>query len=152
MVIDTARRAGVRSPAHNPGDPMLKRSIAVAIAATFLSAAAHAQAPKSIKMQSTWPASNTLQEHFKMFGERVEKLSQGSIKIEALPAGQIVPAFEVFGATKKKVVDGGHAISYYWVGKNPAAARFAGPPGGPFGMDHMDWLGGLPLARGPQAG
>src|SRR4051812_4421743 len=150
MVIDTARRAGVRSPAHNRGMPMLKRSIAVAIAATFLSAAAHAQAPRTIKMQSTWPASNTLQEHFKLFGERVEKLTQGGIKIEAMPAGQIVPAFEGLDATNKKVLDGWHAISYYWVGKSPAAALFAAPPGGPFGMDHMDYLGWLYVGGGLQ--
>src|SRR3954469_20293834 len=112
---------------------MLKRSIAIAITAAFASFGAQAQAPapKSVKMQSTWPASNTLQEHFKMFAERVEKLTQGGIKIEAMPAGQIVPPFEVLDATNKKVLDGWHAISYYWVGKNPAAALFAAPPGGP---------------------
>src|SRR2546422_10872456 len=57
-----------------------------------------------------------------------------------MAAGQIVPAFEVLDATNRKVLDGWHAIAYYWVGKNPAAALFAGPPGGPFGMDHMDYL------------
>src|SRR5438309_2652682 len=115
---------------------MLKRSIAVAVASAFVACAAQAQAPasKTLKMQSTWPASNTLQEHFKIFAERVDKLTGGGIKIEAMPAGQIVPAFEVLDATHKKVLDGWHAISYYWVGKSPAAALFAAPPGGPFGM------------------
>src|SRR5947208_1212631 len=129
---------------------MLKRSIAVAVASAFVACAAQAQAPasKTLKMQSSWPASNTLQEHFKMFGERVDKLTQGAIKIDAMPAGQIVPAFEVLDAANKKVIDGWHSISYYWVGKNPAAALFAGPPGGPFGMDHMDWLGWLYVGGG----
>jgi TRAP-type mannitol/chloroaromatic compound transport system substrate-binding protein len=131
---------------------MHKRTIAAALVAAALSitAAARAPAPKTIKMQSTWPASNTLQEHFKMFADRTEKLTQGGIKIEAMAAGQIVPAFEVLDATNKKVIDGWHAISYYWVGKNPAAALFAGPPGGPFGMDHMDWLGWLYVGGGLQ--
>src|SRR5262245_23838811 len=132
---------------------MKKRLIAVAAAATVsLGAVAQAPAPasKTIKMQSSWPASNTLQEHFKLFAERTEKLTQGSIKIEALPAGQIVPPFEVLDATNKKVIDGWHAISYYWVGKNPAAALFAAPPGGPFGMDHMDYLGWLYVGGGLQ--
>ena len=92
-------------------------------------------------MQSTWPASNTLQEHFKIFGDRVDKLTQGSIKIEAMAAGQVVPAFEVLDAASKKVIDGFHSISYYWVNKNRASVLFAGPPGGPFGMDHTDYLG-----------
>ncbi|MSQ55755.1 MAG: TRAP transporter substrate-binding protein [Betaproteobacteria bacterium] len=130
--------------------------IAAAVSLGFnamLSPIAFAQAPaaapaRSIKMQSTWPASNTLQEHFKMFAERVDKLSGGSLKIEAMAAGQIVPAFEVLDATNKKVIDGWHAIAYYWVGKNPAAALFAAPPGGPFGMDHMDFLGWLHVGGG----
>ena len=129
---------------------MQKRIIAAAIvgAAFTITASAQAPATKTLKMQSSWPASNTLQEHFKMFGERVDKLTQGAIKIDAMPAGQIVPAFEVLDATNKKVLDGWHSISYYWVGKNPAAALFARPPGGPFGMDHMDWLGWLYVGGG----
>ncbi len=133
---------------------MGKRTIAVAVAAMFaagLSLSANAQqapAPRTLKMQSTWPASNTLQEHFKTFAERLEKLTQGSIKIEAMAAGQIVPPFEVLDATHKKVLDGWHAIAYYWVGKNPAAALFAAPPGGPFGMDHMDYMGWLYVGGG----
>ena len=127
-------------------------STLTALAAALLAFGAQAQQPasRSIKMQSTWPASNTLQEHFKTFAERVDKLTQGGIKIEAMPAGQIVPAFEVLDATNKKVLDGWHAISYYWVGKSPTAALFSAPPGGPFGMDHMDWLGWLYVGGGLQ--
>src|SRR3982751_2466906 len=133
---------------------MPKRTLVAAVLAAVAAFGVQAQAPapaaKAIKMQSTWPASNTLQDHFRIFAERVDKLTQGSIKIEALPAGQIVPAFEVLDATNKKVLDGWHAISYYWVGKNPAAALFAAPPGGPFGMDHMDYLGWLYVGGGLQ--
>lgn len=117
---------------------------ALGFAAT-LSSTALAQAPatRTLKMQSTWPASLTLQDNFKYFAERVDKLSAGTLKIEALAAGQVVPAFEILDATSKKVIDGGHGVAYYWVGKNKAAALFAGPPGGPFGMDHLDYLGWL---------
>src|SRR5256886_15999998 len=128
---------------------MRKGTVAAAVAIAIFSLTASAQTPpRSIKMQSTWPASNTLQEHFKMFAERVDKLSQGSVEIEAMAAGQIVPPFEVLDATNRKVRDGWHAISYCWVGKSPAAALFAGPPGGPFGMDHMDYLGWLYVGGG----
>jgi len=134
---------------------MDKRTLAVAVWFAFAAgispgspAQAQAPAPRTLKMQSTWPASITLQEHFKIFAERLEKLTSGSLKIEAMAAGQIVPAFEVLDATNRKVLDGWHAIAYYWVGKNPAAALFAGPPGGPFGMDHMDYLGWLYVGGG----
>ncbi|MGH6960596.1 MAG: ABC transporter substrate-binding protein, partial [Dongiaceae bacterium] len=80
---------------------MDKRSIAAALAIAFagFSAGAHAQAPKSLKVQSTWPASITLQDHLRLLAERIDKLTAGSVKIEVLAAGQIVPPFEVLDAT-----------------------------------------------------
>jgi TRAP-type mannitol/chloroaromatic compound transport system substrate-binding protein len=53
---------------------MTKRFIGVAVLAATACTNALAQAPASrtIKMQSSWPASNTLQEHFKIFAERVD--------------------------------------------------------------------------------
>jgi TRAP-type mannitol/chloroaromatic compound transport system substrate-binding protein len=120
-------------------------SFVAAVAALGLVVQASAQQPsgavKNLKMQSTWPASLTLQDNFRYFAERVEKLTGGSVKIEALAAGQIVPPFEILDATHKKVIDGGHGVAYYWVGKNKAATLFAATPAGPFGMDHMDFLG-----------
>src|SRR3954466_12709748 len=124
----------------------LQSLITAAVALAFaLPVAAQAPAPaasgsRTLKMQSSWPASSTAQDHFKLFAERVEKLSGGSLKVEAMAAGQVVPAFEVLDASSKKVIDGHHSISYYWVGKNNATVLFAGPPGGPFGMDHSDYL------------
>jgi TRAP-type mannitol/chloroaromatic compound transport system substrate-binding protein len=97
--------------------------------------------PKNLKFQSTWPASLTLQDNFRFFAERVDKLTSGQVKIEVLAAGQVVPPFEILDATSKKVIDGGHGISYYWVGKNKAATLFSNTPAGIVGMDHMDYLG-----------
>ena len=107
-------------------------AVSIAVAAVF-SQGANAQAPavKNLKLQGSWPASQTIQDHFKGIAERIEKLTGGSIKIETMAAGQVVPPFEVLDATNKKVIDGWHAISYYWVGKNPAAALFAGAAGRP---------------------
>jgi len=95
---------------------------------------------KTLKMQASWPASLTLYENFTMFAKRVEELTAGRVKVEAMPAGQVVPAFEVLDATHKKVIDGAHTWAGYWVGKNKAAILFSGGPGGPLGMDHMDYL------------
>jgi TRAP-type mannitol/chloroaromatic compound transport system substrate-binding protein len=129
---------------------MLKRIFAATTLAVAFSFHAHAQAPavKNIKVQSSWPASLTIQDHLRILSANVEKVTAGSVKIEALAAGQIVPAFEVLDAAGKKVIDGWHSISYYWVGKNAAAALFSGPPGGPFGMDHMDYLGWMYVGGG----
>jgi TRAP-type mannitol/chloroaromatic compound transport system substrate-binding protein len=117
---------------------------ALAAAAAFASGAqAQQPAVKTLKMQSTWPASLTLQDNFRYFAERMDKLTSGGVKIEAMAAGQIVPAFEILDATHKKVLDGGHGVAYYWVGKNKAATLFSATPAGPFGMDHFDFLGWL---------
>jgi len=130
---------------------VLMKTCAAAVALGFSVAALAQQAPaaapasgvKNLKMQSTWPASLTLQDNFRMFAERVDKLTSGQLKIEAMAAGQVVPAFEILDATHKKVIDGGHGVSYYWVGKNKAATLFAATPAGPFGMDQMDFMGWL---------
>jgi TRAP-type mannitol/chloroaromatic compound transport system substrate-binding protein len=114
---------------------------AIAAALGFAASAGAQQPSRTLKMQSTWPASLTLQDNFKFFAERVDKLTSGQLKIEALAAGQVVPAFEVLDASHKKVIDGAHAVSYYWVGKSKAATLFSATPAGPFGMDQMDYMG-----------
>jgi TRAP-type mannitol/chloroaromatic compound transport system substrate-binding protein len=120
----------------------MKTALAVTAIAASLGFAPQALAQsKTLKMQSTWPASSSLQENFVFFGQRVDKLTGGQLKIETMAAGQIVPPFEVLDATSKKVLDGAHAVSYYWVGKNKTTTLFASTPAGPFGMDHMDFLG-----------
>ncbi|MFY9315547.1 MAG: TRAP transporter substrate-binding protein [Burkholderiales bacterium] len=124
----------------------LKTSIAFVVAAGFAAGAvaqqpAPAAGPKNFKFQSTWPASLTLQDNFRFFADRVDKLTAGQVKIEALAAGQVVPPFEILDATHKKVIDGGHGIAYYWVGKNKAATLFSATPAGIAGMDHVDYLG-----------
>jgi len=60
--------------------------------------------------------------------ERVSKISGGSLKIDAMPAGQVVPAFEVLDATNRKVIDGAHSWSGYWVGKSKTAILMTGGP------------------------
>ena len=95
---------------------------------------------KTLKMQASWPTSSTNYEQFQQFAKRVEQISGGRLKIETMPAGQVVPAFDVLDATHKKVIDGAHTWAGYWVGKNKAAVLFTGGPGGPFGMDHIDYM------------
>lgn len=124
--------------------PLLQWAMAGAVAVGMALAptlAVAQQQTRVLKMQSTWPASLTLHEQFIYWAERVDKLSGGTLKIEAMPAGQVVPAFEVLDATHKKVIDGSHSWAGYWTGKNKTAILFTGGPGGTFGMDYMDAMG-----------
>jgi len=107
---------------------------------TAMSIPAMAQT-KVLKMQASWPTSATVYEQFVQFTKRVEQMSGGRLKIEPMPGGQIVPPFEVLDATHKRVIDGAHTWPGYWVGRNKAAVLFTGGPGGPFGMDHIDYMG-----------
>jgi TRAP-type mannitol/chloroaromatic compound transport system substrate-binding protein len=105
----------------------------------------------SWKLQSTWPQANLLQNSVLALVKSVDEMSAGRLKIEASPAGQLVPAFEVLDATHKGVIDAAHSWPGYWTGKNTAAGLFGVPPGGPFGLgrdEFLSWMlmgGGLDL-------
>jgi TRAP-type mannitol/chloroaromatic compound transport system substrate-binding protein len=120
--------------------PFARSAVALAFAASAAFTAS-AQAQTTLNMQATWPASLTLYENFTYFADRISKVSGGQLKINTMPAGQVVPAFEVLDATHKKVLDGAHAWAAYWVGKNKSAVLFTGGPGGGFGMDFIDAMG-----------
>ncbi|HEX4893615.1 MAG TPA: TRAP transporter substrate-binding protein [Hyphomicrobiaceae bacterium] len=107
------------------------------------SAAAQAQTPIKLRVQASFPASSVAMDGFGTWAKRVEAMSAGRLAIDGLPAGTVVPAFEVLDATHKGVVDGGYTAAAYWVGKHRAAGLFGATPGGPFGMDELDFMGWL---------
>jgi TRAP-type mannitol/chloroaromatic compound transport system substrate-binding protein len=121
---------------------------AAAVAVLAWPAASVAQTPIKLRVQASFPPSSIAMDGFKLWAERVKVMSGGRLDIEGLPAGTVVPAFEVLDAVHKKVVDGGYSAAAYWVGKNRAAALFGPTPGGPFGMDEMDFMGWLYTAGG----
>ncbi|MCS6879114.1 MAG: TRAP transporter substrate-binding protein [Geminicoccaceae bacterium] len=92
-----------------------------------------------LKGQSSHPASANLHLLFKLWAENVEKMTAGRVKIEALPAGAIVPAFEVFDATSRGVLDVGMAPFGFILGKSPAGIPLSHGP--LFGMDGFDYWG-----------
>jgi DNA-binding NarL/FixJ family response regulator len=54
------------------------------------------------------------------FAKKVNDMAGGRLKIEVLPAGAVVPAFELLDAVSKGTLDGGHGVIAYWYGKNSA--------------------------------
>lgn len=119
----------------------ITRMMALACALAIMPISATAQT--KLRFESSFPASSLFFESSKYFADRVKAMSNGRLQVEMLPAGAVVPAFEVLDAVHKGVLDGGHTAAAYWVGKNRAAALFGPAPGGPFGMDHYDYLGWL---------
>ena len=120
---------------------LYRLAVAVAMILTANAVSAQQPAAKSLKMQATWPTAVTAWDNFLFLAERIDKLTAGSLKIETMPAGQVVPAFETLDAVNRKVLDGGHSIAYFWSGKNKSAVLFTGGPGGTYGMDMIDFIG-----------
>ena len=87
----------------------------------------------SFRFQSTWPAKDIFHEYANDFAKKVNDMAGNRLKIEVLPAGAVVPAFQLLDAVNKGTLDGGHGVVAYWYGKNSAVALWGSGPA--FGMD-----------------
>jgi TRAP-type mannitol/chloroaromatic compound transport system substrate-binding protein len=92
-----------------------------------------AQGPVQMRWQSTWPSKDIFHEYAVDFGKRVNDMTGGDLKIEVLPAGAVVPAFQLLDAVSKGVLDGGHGVLVYHYGKQTALALWGSGPG--YAMD-----------------
>jgi TRAP-type mannitol/chloroaromatic compound transport system substrate-binding protein len=105
-----------------------------AVAAGALSAPMISKADTiSLRFQSTWPAKDIFHEFANDFAKKVNDMASGRLKIEVLPAGAVVPAFQLLDAVNKGTLDGGHGVIAYHYGKNSALALWGSGPA--FGMD-----------------
>ncbi|MCZ8256537.1 MAG: TRAP transporter substrate-binding protein, partial [Polaromonas sp.] len=105
-----------------------------AIAAGAMSAPMVAMAQTtSFRFQSTWPAKDIFHEYANDFAKKVNDIAGGRLKIEVLPSGAVVPAFQLLEAVNKGTLDGGHGVVAYHYGKNSALALWGSGPG--YGMD-----------------
>jgi len=92
-----------------------------------------AQGVTSMRWQSTWPSKDIFHEFAIDFAKRVNDMTGGDLKIEVLPAGAVVPAFQLLEAVGKGTLDGGHGVLAYHYGKQTAIALWGSSPA--FGMD-----------------
>jgi TRAP-type mannitol/chloroaromatic compound transport system substrate-binding protein len=94
---------------------------------------AKSQGPISMRWQSTWPTKDIFHEYALDFAKKVNDMTGGDLKIEVLPAGAVVPAFNLLDAVSKGTLDGGHGVLVYHYGKQNALALWGSSPA--FGMD-----------------
>ncbi|MDG1128556.1 TRAP transporter substrate-binding protein [Seohaeicola saemankumensis] len=112
-----------------------------AVAGTLAAPAVLAQAPIVLKMQTSWGAGNIWQEMAQDYADRVEQMSGGRLKIDLLPAGAVVGAFQVLDAVNDGVLDAAHSVPVYWYGKNKAASLFGtGPVFGGSATTMLSWF------------
>src|SRR4249919_422540 len=105
----------------------------VTAAAVTAPSVVKAQGPITMRWQSTWPSKDIFHEYALDFGKRVNDMTGGDLKIEVLPAGAVVPAFQLLDAVSKGVLDGGHGVLVYHYGKQQALALWGSGPG--YAMD-----------------
>jgi len=112
----------------------LKTASAGAVGATALAAPMVSVAQTtSLRFQSTWPSKDIFHEYALDFAKKVNDMAGGRLKIEVLPSGAVVPAFQLLEAVSKGTLDGGHGVIAYHYGKNSALALWGSGPA--FGMD-----------------
>jgi TRAP-type mannitol/chloroaromatic compound transport system substrate-binding protein len=87
-----------------------------------------AQGPISMRWQSTWPSKDIFHEYAVDYAKKVNDMTGGDLKIEVLPAGAVVPAFQLIDAVSKGVLDGGHGVLVYHYGKQTALALWGSGP------------------------
>ncbi|MBO1017591.1 TRAP transporter substrate-binding protein [Achromobacter sp. SD115] len=108
-------------------------AVAGAAALGFPAVARSQNAPVSLRFQSTWPANDIFHEFARDYAQKVNDMAGGQLKIEILPAGAVVKAFDLLDAVSAGTLDGGHGVVAYWYGKNTAVALWGSGPS--FGMD-----------------
>jgi TRAP-type mannitol/chloroaromatic compound transport system substrate-binding protein len=106
---------------------------ATAAAAVAAPAVQAQSGPINMRWQSTWPSKDIFHEYALDYAKKVNDMTGGDLKIEVLPAGAVVPAFQLLDAVSKGVLDGGHGVLVYHYGKQTALALWGSGPG--YAMD-----------------
>jgi TRAP-type mannitol/chloroaromatic compound transport system substrate-binding protein len=126
-------------------------AVGATAASTLAAPAVVGQSATVVKMQTSWPASDIWMDFARQYVERVEQMSGGRLKIDLLPAGAVVGAFQVLDAVNDGVLDAAHTVPVYWYGKHKAASLFGtGPVFGGNANTMLGWFyagGGADLYR-----
>ena len=72
--------------------------------------------------------------------DRIELLSDNTIKIKIYEPGKLVPPFEMLDAVNAGKVNACYDVSGYWAGKFPAANFFTAVPFGPEATEYLAWI------------
>ncbi len=145
----TDKKTSVASAAPNP---TRRKFIAGAAGAAGVAGLAFpmiskAQAPITLRFQSTWPAKDIFHEYAQDYVKRVNDMAGGRLKLDLLPAGAVVGALQMQDAVNSGALDGGHGVCAYWYGKNKAYSLFGTAPA--FGWEPNDLLAWFSMPTQP---
>ena len=127
----------------------LKTLSAGTAALTLMASAAFAETV--IRIQSVLGNSSDEVRMVESFAQDVFDLTNGSVKIEILPAGAVVGPRDIIDAVDAGLVEGGFAWTHYWGGKHPAANLFGAPiAGAGVGLDNQAFLSWFQFGGGKE--
>jgi len=93
----------------------------------------------TLKLQTSWPASDIFTEFAQQYVERVNSMAGGRLKVDLLHAGAVVHPFQVLDGVHGGQIDMAHTVTVYWYGKHRAASLFGTGP--VFGFNANEGLG-----------
>jgi len=95
----------------------------------------------TLKFQGGFPAKDPLFDVAQDFYRILSEVSGGRIKVDLLPAGAVVGAFDQADAVHKGILDGSHAVPAFWYGKDNALSLFGtGPALGQDANTVLAWM------------
>jgi len=111
------------------------------VAAPALVSPASAQAPRTLRMVTSWPKNlpgpGVTAERL---AKRIEIATGGRIAVRIFAAGELVPATAVFDAVAEGTADMAHTAALFWQGKMRAAPFFTAVPFGLTAGEHAAWI------------
>ena len=117
-------------PSPAPRRRFLKTAATSTVAAGAMAAPMVSNAQTTaLRFQSTWPSKDIFHEYANDFAKKVNDMAGSRLKIEVLPAGAVVPAFQLLEAVAKGTLDGGHGVLGYHYGKQNALALWGSGSG-----------------------
>ncbi len=100
------------------------------------------------KFQSGFSPQDVFHEMLTGWAKKVEELSGGRIKVDALPNNAVVPFTQIVDAVSSGTLDGGLAVPAYWYGKHRAISLFGTGPA--IGIDAETVLGWIYYGGGQE--
>ena len=93
----------------------------------------------TLRMQTSWPATDIFAEMCQQYITRVNEMAGGRLKIDMLHGGAVVHPFQVLDGVHGGQIDAAHTVTVYWYGKHKAASLFGTGP--VFGFNANEGLG-----------
>ena len=125
---------------------------AVAAGAATLGTVAMPQVSRAqtttLKLQTSWPATDIFTEMAQQYIERVNSMAGGRLKIDLLHGGAVVHPFQVLDGVHGGQIDMAHTVTVYWYGKHKAASLFGTGP--VFGFNANEGLGWIYAGGGKE--